>query len=148
MSGDSVDRFSSFCPLCICCPRAYPVRVHAQQSSLADVAADVAVGAAGPGELHEAFLGAWLYCERGDSLGFRALGAPGGGVIPVFSSPQQLALARGAVSWFSMTGSDLLDLVPPGYDLLLDAGGSAPLRLRPAALARRTVVHVYAEAAQ
>lgn len=95
------------------------------------------MGRAGPAELHAAFLAAQIFCERGDELGFRALGEPGSGVVPVFSSADQLALARGPVPWFALSGSDLLELLPRGYDLLLDSGGSAPLRLRPAALVRR-----------
>lgn len=116
--------------------------MHAQQRSLADVAAGVAAGTATPAELHAAFLAAEVFCEGGTTVGFRALGTPGAGVIPVFTSLDQLALARGPVRWFSTTGDDLLGLLPAGYDLLLDAAGPAPLRLRPAALTRRVVVDV------
>lgn len=98
-------------------------------------------------QLHTAFLTSVVYCERGDAPGFRALGSPRAGVVPVFSSPEQLALARGAVRWFSMTGAALLDLVPAGYDLLLDMGGPAPLRLRPDALTARPVIDVRREPA-
>jgi hypothetical protein len=108
---------------------------QAHTPALGDVAADVAAGRGAPADLHAAFLAATVYCERGDEPAFRALGMRGAGVIAVFSSPEQLALARGTVGWFALTGADLLDLVPRGYDLLLDPGGEAPLRLRPAALA-------------
>jgi hypothetical protein len=64
------------------------------------------------------------------------------GVIPVFSSPEQLALARGTVAWFAVTGNELLDIVPEGYDVLLDMGGSAPLRLRTSAMTARAAVDV------
>jgi hypothetical protein len=114
----------------------------AHAPSLADVARDVALGSATPEQLHAAFLDAVVFCERAEAPGFRALGAPRAGVIPVFSSPEQLALARGTVAWFSMTGAELLDLVPEGYDLLLDMGGSAPLRLRTAAMTARVAVDV------
>ncbi len=110
--------------------------------ALADIARDVAAGAAAPAELHAALLGAAVYCERGATPGFRALGAPGDGVVPVFSSPEQLALARGAVPWFSLPGSELLDLLPEGYDLVLDMGGGTPLRLRSAAVERRVLVEI------
>jgi hypothetical protein len=97
-----------------------------------------------------AFLTATVYCERGnepgDGPGFRALGAVGHGLIPVYSSLEQLALARGTVPWFALTGAELLDLLPSGYDLLLDQGGSAPLRLQPAALTRRVSIDVDREA--
>jgi len=48
----------------------------------------------------------------------------------VFTSVEQLALAHGAVGWFSMTGADLLSQLPAGYDLVLDIAGPQPLRLR------------------
>lgn len=110
--------------------------------SLADVAADVSAGLAGAVELHAAFLAATVYCERGAEPGFRALGQPGTGVVPVFSSVEQLALARGTVDWFACTGADLLTELPSGYDLLLDIGGTAPLRLHPGALSQRVVIEV------
>jgi hypothetical protein len=116
--------------------------------SLADVARDVAAGSATPADLHAAFLAATVYCERGAAPGFRALGAPGAGVVAVYSSEEQVALARGTVPWFALTGNDLLDQVPDGYDLLLDPGGAAPVRLRPAALVRRVSVDVEREAAR
>ena len=106
---------------------------------LADVARGFAAGEADAHALHEAFVAATLWCEAGDRPGFQALGTPGAGMIPVFTSEIELARAHGAVSWFSTTGSDLLDLVPEGYDLVLDMAGETPLLLRPAAL-RRTVV--------
>jgi hypothetical protein len=113
---------------------------------LADVAGDVAASLATPADLHAAFLSSTVYCERGAEPGFRALGPAGQGLIPVYSSPEQLALARGTVRWFALTGSDLLEVLPAGYDLLLDQGGGAPVRLRPAALARRVSIEIVPEA--
>lgn len=110
--------------------------------SLADVARDVAAGDATSIELYAAFLNSTVYCERGDRPGFRALGAAGDGLIPIYTSSEQLALARGTVGWFAVTGAELLDLLPAGYDLLLDQGGSAPVRLRPAALAKRVSIEL------
>ena len=101
---------------------------------LGEVASDVAEGRASPEELHEAFVTATVWCEAGESPGFVAMGTAGSGLIPVFSSPEQLARARGAVAWFSTTGADVLSLVPEGYDVALDIAGDAPLRLRMAAL--------------
>lgn len=112
----------------------------AHAPSLADIARDVASGVAGSRQLHEAFLVATLFCERGADPGFRALGVPQAGLVPVFTSVEQLALARGAVPWFSLTGADLLDQLPRGYDLVLDIAGPAPLRLRTAALTTRPAV--------
>ena len=133
------------CPLCFLCPGPYAEHVLAHAPSLADVARDVALGAAAPSRLHEVFLAAVVYCERGANPGFRALGAPRSGVVPVFSSPDQLALACGTVPWFSMTGADLLDQLPSGYDLVLDIAGPAPLRLRAGALTARPALDLRAE---
>jgi hypothetical protein len=114
---------------------------------LADVLRDVEAGAATAADLHAAFLAAIVYCERAGRPGFRALGGPDGGVVAVYSSPEQLALARGTVGWFALTGADLLEQLPAGYDLLLDPGGPAPTRLRPGALVRRVSVDIEREAA-
>ena len=107
--------------------------VLAHAPSLADTARDVALGVADSRRLHEVFLTATVYCERGSRPGFRALGVPDAGVVPVFSSVEQLALARGTVRWFSATGADVLAQLPAGYDLVLDIAGPHPLRLHPAA---------------
>lgn len=105
----------------------------AHAASLADAARDVALGVADLRPLHEAFLAATVFCERGADPGFRALGVPDAGIVPVFSSVEQLALARGTVGWFSLTGADLLAQLPAGYDLVLDIAGPYPLRLHPGA---------------
>ena len=111
--------------------------------TLADVAADAARdGAATAAELHRVLLSSTVYCERGERPGFEALGPPGEGAVCIFSSLEQLALARGTVDWFALTGADLLDLLPAGYDLLLDLGGAAPVRIATAALDRVATIEV------
>jgi hypothetical protein len=75
-----------------------------------------------------------VFCEAGERPGFVAVGPPGDGFIPVFSSEGELARNRGAVRWFSTTGADLFGLVPDGYDLILDIAGPAPQRLSPSAV--------------
>lgn len=114
--------------------------VLAHAPSLADTARDVALGVADSARLHEVLLDSTVYCERGSVPGFRALGVPDAGVVPVFSSVEQLALARGAVGWFSMTGADLLTQLPAGYDVVLDIAGPQPLRLRTAATSLHATV--------
>lgn len=104
------------------------------QRCLAEIADDFAAGRATPQELHDAFLSATVFCEAGDRPGFVAVGPPGDGFIPVFSSEAELVRARGPVKWFSTTGADLFGLVPDGYDLILDSAGPAPLRLNPSAV--------------
>ncbi|WP_438672075.1 SseB family protein [Spongiactinospora gelatinilytica] len=74
----------------------------------------------------------------------------GGMVIPVFSSLPALVgfaardalvrFAAGRTGWFSARGQDLLDLLPDGFDLLLDPGTPHAVRLRAGATERRVVV--------
>jgi hypothetical protein len=71
-----------------------------------------------------------------------AFGVPPDAVVPVWTSEVELARSIGAGSWFSTTGADLLDLLPDGYDLVLDPDGDAALRLRPSALRRAPAVTV------
>ena len=84
------------------------------------------------------FLEARVFCEAGERPGFVAVGPPDAGSVPVFSSERELLRARGPVPWFATTGADVLGLLPEGYDVVLDMAGDFPLRLRPAALERRT----------
>lgn len=117
---------------------------------LAELAELVCDGSAGPGELFEAFLSATVFCERPERPGFVAVGEAGEGLVPVFSSLEELAryvAARGdhqeaACRWFSTAGSDLLDLLPEGYDLVLDPASGRGLRLRAAAWRPRPAVAV------
>ena len=62
--------------------------------------------------------------------------APAGGPVPVFSSLEQLGRYAGPARWLSTTGEDLLRLLPPGTDLLLDPAGDRPLLLPGADVAR------------
>ena len=109
---------------------------------MADVAAEVASGQSTPQELHEIFLTATVFCEAGEGPGFVAVGSPGAGLVPVFSSERELLRARGPVRWFATTGADVLGLLPEGYDVVLDMAGDSPLRLRPAAVERGTKTEV------
>ncbi|MQA84489.1 MAG: hypothetical protein GEV03_07665 [Streptosporangiales bacterium] len=117
---------------------------------LSDLAARVVGGDAGPEELFEAFLAATVFCERPDRPGFLAVGGPGDGIIPVFSSMEELAAyaarrpayQRTGCDWFSTIGRDLLGLLPDGYDLLLNPASDHALRLRRHAWQRRPTIHV------
>lgn len=102
--------------------------------SLAETASEVVAGRTSPQELHEAFLDAQVFCEAGEQPGIQAVGPPGEGVVPVFTSEEQLVRARGPVTWFVTSGTDLLGLLPEGYDVVLDIAGDHPLRLRRSAV--------------
>lgn len=82
-----------------------------------------------------------------------AVGEAGAGLVPVFSSLEELAryvVARpggqeAGCAWFSTTGSDPLGLLPDGYDLVLDPASDHGLRLRAAAWRRRPAIAVSSE---
>ena len=94
-------------------------------------------------EMNVAFLGSTLFLQAGERPGFMALGEPAAGLVPVWTSEREMARSLGVeAAWFSTTGADLLSLLPPGYDVLLDADGDAPVRLRPSALRKEPGVAV------
>jgi len=111
-----------------------------QMTRLSTVAAAVLEGSASPQELLDVLVVSTVFCQAPELPGVMAVDTLQGPVVPVFSSPFELARARGAVSWFSTSGMDLLVLLPDGHDLALDAAGSHPVRLRTAAL--QAAVHV------
>ena len=88
--------------------------------------------------------------ERAQRPGFLAVGTPGAGYVPVFTS--LAALARYAatsperhpdgVDWLSTTGDDLLSLLPAGYGLLVDAASDHAVYLEARAVRRRPVLVV------
>jgi len=100
-------------------------------SPLEHEVARLLAGEGDPGALLAALIAARLYCERTERVGFAAIGPPGGGFVPVFTSPEQLALfTRASVDWFSTDGADLLRLLPAGYDIAIDLAGPRPVRLK------------------
>jgi len=82
-----------------------------------------------PHALHTAFCGAHVFCQAGDTPGFLAVEEDGDRVVPVFTSLVELARFAGQTAWFSTIGQELLDLLPDGYDIVVDPGSSHPLRL-------------------
>lgn len=122
------------------------VVVTTSTPALSDVARTAAAGEPGSvAELHAVFLDATIYCQRPETPGFAAARTPtddSPGLVWVFSSPAQLAPACGSTPWFSLTGRDLIESLPAGYDLLLDIAGQAPLLIRPSALDRHVTIDV------
>lgn len=94
--------------------------------------AGLLAGEGDPEALLNALRRSRLYCVRLGSVGFAAIGPPGAGFVPVFTSEEQLALFAGKSDWFSTDGADVLRLLPPGYDLALDLAGPQPVRLHAA----------------
>jgi hypothetical protein len=76
----------------------------------------------------QAFQRARLYCEATDKPGVVAVGPPGKGLVPAFTSPEALSdyvTAKGGdlePRFFSTVGADLLGLLPDGYAVLVDPG--------------------------
>jgi len=82
-----------------------------------------------PRALHAAFCAAHVFCQAGDTPGFLAIEDDGDRVVPVFTSLVELARSAGQSAWFSTIGQEVLDLLPDGYDIVVDPGSSHPLRL-------------------
>ncbi|WP_432083412.1 SseB family protein [Streptomyces sp. WAC 04229] len=120
-----------------------------------------------PQDVFDAFIHARVYCERPEEPGFLtvtepeppAAGAPPRSrildlatttdtgpspalLVPVFTSLEQFELFTGGGAWFSTTGADLLDLLPPGLDVWLDPAAEHAVRLASAATAVEPVLHV------
>ncbi|MGX1132825.1 hypothetical protein RKD49_005015 [Streptomyces glaucescens] len=137
---------------------------------LIDVVRRAREGLAPPQDVFDAFIRARVYCERPDEPGFLTVPAsmvtePGEGprsrlldlmdagdgepsvkadrLVPVFSSLDQFALFAGEGPWFSTTGADVLDLLPPGLDVWLDPAAEHAVRLASAAVGdTEPVLHI------
>jgi hypothetical protein len=101
-------------------------------------------------ELTDRFLANRVYALRTESPGFVAVGTPGSGYIPVFSSLDEVARYAvqfperygDGVDWLSTTGEDLLTLVPRNYGLMLDVASDHAVRLEANAIGRKPVLVV------
>jgi hypothetical protein len=111
---------------------------------LTPVLAAFAAGSVDGAALQAAFETATLFVQRvpcgsgGPALA--AVGPPGSGFLVVHASLRALAAYAGPCDWASAPGADLLDLVPPGYGLLVDPAGPHPAVLQAGALRRGRVL--------
>ncbi|WP_331481931.1 SseB family protein [Streptomyces rubrogriseus] len=144
-----------------------PRRQPDDTEGLAKTAQRAMDGRASPQELFDAFIHARVYCERPEDPGFltvAALDPPAADapprsrildlvtttatapsparLVPVFTSLEQFELFTGGGAWFSTTGADLLDLLPPGLDVWLDPAAEHAVRLVSAATAVEPVLHI------
>jgi hypothetical protein len=79
-------------------------------------------------EFHARFLVSRVFFLTGERPGVVVFGDRPGGVAPVFSALSELArfvvsrpeLADRENAWASTVGAEILELVPPGYDITLD----------------------------
>ncbi|MFD8524440.1 SseB family protein [Streptomyces capillispiralis] len=141
-----------------------------EAAGLAEVVRRAKAGEASPQDVFDAFLRARVYCERPEEPGFLTVTAPArpaagtssgsrildlatapdpsAGVtppdrlVPVFTSLERFELFTGGGAWFSTTGADVLDLLPPGLDVWLDPAAEHAVRLSSAATRTEPVLHV------
>jgi hypothetical protein len=111
---------------------------------LTPVLAAFAAGSIDGAALQAAFETATLFVRRAPSASggpaLAAAGPPGAGYVVVHASLRTLATHSGPCDWASAPGADLLDLVPPGYGLLVDPAGPHPAVLPARALSRGRVL--------
>ncbi|SOD63267.1 SseB protein N-terminal domain-containing protein [Streptomyces zhaozhouensis] len=87
-------------------------------------------GAMSSEEFHDTFLAGKIYCPRGENPGFLALHNTQQPVIPLFTSLKELRRYAGKESrYFTVTGGEVLDLLPTGYGFALDMEGEHRLVL-------------------
>ncbi|UED85415.1 SseB family protein [Streptomyces profundus] len=98
--------------------------------TLADALRAYTSGAMSSEEFHDTFLAAKIYCPRGENPGFLALHNTQQPVIPLFTSLKELRRYAGKESrHFTVTGGEVLDLLPSGYGFALDMEGEHRLVL-------------------
>ncbi|MFJ8440238.1 SseB family protein [Kitasatospora griseola] len=92
--------------------------------SLADAVRAFTTGAMPVEDFQAIFITSKVYCPRGERPGFLALHNTPTPVIPMFSSLKELKRYAGKDSkHFSVTGAEVLDLLPTGYGFALDMEG-------------------------
>jgi SseB protein N-terminal domain len=116
------------------------------QAEVVEAAKSFRAGTLSGDELSDAFGAATLYCFLADEPGFMAVGEPGAGFIPMYSSEEALTAAEGSTAWFAAKGLDLLQLVPEGYGVVLDPGTDGEICLAPWAIRRESRAPAGAEA--
>lgn len=99
-------------------------QVHAEPPSLADCVRAFATGVMSAEDFQSVFIASKVYCPRGERPGFLALHNTPEPVIPMFSSLEELHRYAGEDSrHFTVTGAEVLDLLPNGYGFVLDLDG-------------------------
>jgi hypothetical protein len=75
-------------------------------------------------EFQDIFCAAKIYCPRGENPGFLALQTTQEPVIPLFTSLKELRRYAGKDSrYFTVSGGEVLDMLPTGYGFVLDMEG-------------------------
>lgn len=110
--------------------QAAPAAAPPAPPSLTDALRAYTSGALSTEEFHDTFLSSKIYCPRGETPGFLALHTTQQPVIPLFTSLKELRRYAGKESrYFTVTGGEVLDLLPTGYGFALDMEGDHRLVL-------------------
>lgn len=95
-----------------------------------------------PVAFQAAFEQAQLWVQRVGTDGapsVAAVGREGAGLVAVHTSAERLAAYAGECDWARASGSDLLELLPEGYGVVVDPGGPFTVVLPAAAIRRGEV---------
>ncbi|WP_436771903.1 SseB family protein [Yinghuangia sp. YIM S09857] len=99
-------------------------QVRADGPSLTDAVRGFATGLMSGEDFQSVFIASKVFCPRGERPGFLALHNTPEPVIPMFSSLEELKRYAGEESrHFTVTGAEVLDLLPNGYGFVLDLDG-------------------------
>jgi hypothetical protein len=99
-------------------------QVRAEGPNLTDAVRAFATGMMSGEDFQSIFIASKVYCPRGERPGFLALHNTPEPVIPMFSSLEELKRYAGEESrHFTVTGAEVLDLLPNGYGFVLDLDG-------------------------
>lgn len=102
----------------------YPEPSQPSPPSLADAVKAFTGGTLSSEDFQQIFATSKIYCPRGDNPGFLALHNTQQPVIPLFSSLKELRRYAGRESkYFTVTGAEVIDLLPTGYGFVLDIEG-------------------------
>jgi hypothetical protein len=97
---------------------------HVMPPTLADAVRAFSGGVMALEDFQAVFVSSKVHCPRGERPGFLALHDTPQPVIPMFSSLIELRRYAGEQSrYFSITGAEVLDLLPTGYGIVLDIEG-------------------------
>jgi hypothetical protein len=101
-----------------------PLYPEPSPPSLSDAVRAFTTGGLPVEDFQSIFITSKVYCPRGERPGFLALHNTPQPVIPMFSSLKELRRYAGKDSkYFTVTGAEVLDLLPTGYGFAMDMEG-------------------------
>jgi SseB protein N-terminal domain len=101
-----------------------PLYPEPSPPSLSDAVRAFTTGGLPVEDFQSIFITSKVYCPRGERPGFLALHNTPQPVIPMFSSLKELRRYAGKESkYFTVSGAEVLDLLPTGYGFAMDMEG-------------------------